>query len=277
MSEEENGENVLTTWLKTAEAPAVAMVNMEDSQAFFRLVVKAEVPSTTVFADRKVASDVAFVANDEFLPQPRISIVKNLKAELGNLLTGMDGPLTVLPFALLRDLASTRARRVSQDMEIIAGYPVPAEIVLHCALQELRTTIAAIARRGRRPVVIQDSSGLFEGIAGDSIAWFDSAGAERERPAQDEAPLSALIGEGEPVEVAPGAVLSHANFLADTDPATLRRMAPLLIEPAFAPLIDFWRDRLTGLSSVDFAEWLRERALRHLEEAFTPADAARKR
>ncbi|MEL7346484.1 MAG: hypothetical protein AAFN17_01910 [Pseudomonadota bacterium] len=265
----EYGDNEFATWLKIAEAPAVAVVNSTSDEAFLRKVVTSEARSITVFADRKVASEVAFVSNDAFVAQPRINIFKNLRAEFDTMLTGMDGPPVVLPFRVVREFATSRAKRVAREVEIIAGYPAAPELVLKCALDELRALIAQIARRGRRPLVIQDRTGMFEGMEKTEIAWFGPDFLRCDAPPASSQPHEALEEEVLST-VTEEMILAHANFLADTDTVTLRRMAPLLAEPAFAPIRDFWTEQLRSLKSVEFADWLEERALRNLNEAFKP-------
>ena len=251
-------------------APCLSVTCGGTQNEFIRAIVLSKKRPIRVLTDRDVAAEVALVANEELVPVPGVSMSRGLRGDLEGLLTGADGPLVVVPHALIHAHLKARAKRLSQDMDIIAGYPPPPDLVIRCVIVDLRELVLRVAERGRSPLAIHDTLGVIAPVDAPEIVFFTEP-AKPPVPAAsaDIAPAEQDLDEnddGEEIDL--DLVRSHAEFVADSAPDDLRRMCPLLAEPSSAPLRAFWRRQIARLENDDFSEWLHTRANRLMSEAF---------
>ncbi|MEM7497470.1 MAG: hypothetical protein AAF371_05690 [Pseudomonadota bacterium] len=262
----------LAEWAASCSASSLC-VNYQSSQNdFIRAIVLSEIRPIRFIADRQIAADVALCANEELVAVPPISISRGLRADLQGLLTGADGPVTVLPYTMMHDHVKARSKRLAQDMDIIAGYAPPSDIVIACVIADLRALLLQIAERGRSPLVVHDLLGVIPALPTPTITYFadPTAPPVPHRKAGIETAESRL-GEDDQEEVSIDLIRTHAEFVADTAPADLRRMCPILAEPGSEPLRAYWLRNFERLADDEFSGWLKERAERVVKDAFGAA------
>ncbi|MEO1456022.1 MAG: hypothetical protein AAFV49_00450 [Pseudomonadota bacterium] len=216
-----------------------------------------------------MASDVARAANEELVPVPSVIMSRGLRTDLQSLLTGADGPATVLPHEIVHDFVRARAKRLAQDMGIVAGYPPPSDLVIECVVKDLRALLLQVSKGGRSPVIVHDLLGIVLPTDAPGMIFFADP-AHPPVAAKDAQTIGAeeRLEYGDDDDVAIDLIREHAEFVADSKPDDLRRMCPILAEPTAAPLREFWRRSFTRLEDDEYSGWLLERANRLLNDAF---------
>lgn len=265
----------LSVWSENAKAPSASITYGASQNDFLRAIVLSNIRPIRVLADRDIAAEVALCANEELVAVPGIVMSRGLRGDLEALLSGADGPLTVVPYALIHASVKARSKRLSQDMDIIAGYAPPTDLVIHCVVTDLRDLLMAVMERGRSPVAIHDLLGVMPAIDHPRIVYFSdpvegSVPAENVEIEPAERQLS-YRSEDDPVDI--DLVRNHAEFVADSDPADLRRMCPALADKSSAPLRAEWLQNFARLEDDEFSGWLRGRAERILKQAFGDTSA----
>lgn len=232
--------------LSNAVAPFLAVVTAGDEEDFLYAVLSARVRGRRVLTDGEGARQVAFIANDLFVSVPSIETTRGLTIDLELMLTSGSGPLTILPYETVRRHIDARAQRLRRDLEIFAGYPPPIELLFEVVVDELNALLTEIARRGHRAVVMHDLAGIVPlGSIPEAAFWHEPAGPALALDGTEQRPAFSCGGaEAAAIPADDDLVLDQAQFLSETDPATLRRMQPILAVPAFRPVADYWRAQL---------------------------------
>ncbi|MEM6932809.1 MAG: hypothetical protein AAF526_04400 [Pseudomonadota bacterium] len=216
-----------------------------------------------------MAALFAQAANEELVPVPTIEISRGLRGELQALLTGADGPVRVIPYDIVHDFIKARAKRLAQEMDIVAGYSPPSDLVIECVIADLRAILLRVAEAGRSPVIIHDLLGIIPAQPFKGVSFIGSPSTQPVEPADATIiPAEERLGGDDDVDVSIEAIRAHAEFLADSTPEDLRRMCPILAEPSSDPLRAYWRQNLDRLADDEFSGWLMERSKRILDEAF---------
>ncbi|MEM6974125.1 MAG: hypothetical protein AAF577_15100 [Pseudomonadota bacterium] len=264
----------LSSLIRAAISPHILIVRGGDDESFIREVVKSKVKGLSIFADRRVSQTAAFVANDEFLPVPKLWKAETLRSELDTLLTGADGPPVALSYSFLRDTMTRRAKRVSQEMEVVADYPVPQELALQCVIDEFRDLFQTISVRGRRPFILQDLAGIYVAQPGGRATVFADPQSDGEPagPAEEPTPLELTTVSLEEVDI--DVIMEHADFVGDSEPHILRKMCPSLSAPCFVPLLAYWRAQFARLETEEQGQLMRRRAEKALSAAFASNSGA---
>ncbi|MEO0820926.1 MAG: hypothetical protein AAF074_10935 [Pseudomonadota bacterium] len=179
--------------------------------------------------------------------------------------------MTLLPYAMIRELIAARTKRLYMDMDMIAGYAPPAELVMGEVMTECAAILRQIAVRGRCPLLLHDLAGLLPPGSVPGAVFFETPHAEGVQAPDNAAPAAPPRVAYDLESVDLGLVRSHAEFIADSDADTLRRMSPILGDPAYGVLRRYWHDQIDRLRDDEFSEWLQVRAKRLLVEAYGEA------
>lgn len=259
----------LSKCLAELSAPSLCVCFGGSQNDFTRAIVLSEKRPIRILANRSVASDVARAANEELVPVPSVIMSRGLRTDLQSLLTGADGPATVLPHEIVHDFVRARAKRLAQDMGIVAGYPPPSDLVIECVVKDLRALLLQVSKGGRSPVIVHDLLGIVLPTDAPGMIFFADP-AHPPVAAKDAQTIGAeeRLEYGDDDDVAIDLIREHAEFVADSKPDDLRRMCPILAEPTAAPLREFWRRSFTRLEDDEYSGWLLERANRLLNDAF---------
>lgn len=258
------------TALCMARPPFLCVVTAGGEEDFLRAALDAPVPGRRILADGEGARRVAFVANDLQVAVPPIEPTRGLTRDLDALLRGGIGPLTILPDDTVRRHVADRARRLHRDLEIFAGYQIPPGLIRASVVAELRALIVQIAHGGHSPLLLHDCDGLVRpGDVPGAMFWADPATPPLARDeVEPREATDADHTEDDIGPVDPDVVLEQARFLAETDPATLRRMQPGLVAPACEPLRAFWAQQLARLETDPEHEEVARAAVASLGRAF---------
>ncbi|MEO1459546.1 MAG: hypothetical protein AAFV49_18555 [Pseudomonadota bacterium] len=259
----------LSSVIKASIAPHVMVVRDGDDAEFLREVVKSKAKGLDIVADRTVANTTAFVSNDEFVKVPRLQQGKSPNEVLGSVLTGSDGPPVAMPYSIIRNFMTRRVKKVCDEMDMVAHYPVPKELALKCAIHELRDLVQSIATRGRRPLVLHDLAGIFVPSPGARATVFASPTSDGEPMlgTPDDAVFPFEL-EIKPEEVELDLVVAHADFVADVESFVLQRMCPTVRQATFRPLLSYWQAQFARLDDVEEGPLMRRRAEKALRAAF---------
>lgn len=232
----------LSSWVERSETPAVAVVTGGSEAAFVAAFLDLEQPYR-VLADNRAARDVTRLTNERLYSAPPLLKSGGLAPDLDTLARAPAGPLIFVPYVLLRTQIEAATEAALRRLELVAGYAHPPRLVAGVVVDGVRQQLRTIVARSQARLVVHDLSASLFTADEDGITLIESLPEPTDYQPDPEAPsvpMTLVPAQTKNEAVDAYTLLDHAQFLAETGMAELRKMHKINALPSLLPIYAYW-------------------------------------
>ncbi len=234
----------LEEWLVRNERGSVAIIHGGRSHDILDTLLKMFPARSTVIADRALAAALAPAVAMRNRPHVDVHLSRGYLRDFDQQMPiGSGGPI-VLPASVMEDDVTCEMRRTSDQIQILAGYPAPPEIISRIVNYRFTTALRRCQQRRKSAVVVHDRTGWLNVDGLDKPHVF-SVGESTENNMSFA--LDQLQRDFRPPTIED--LTRQSEYMVRTELPVLIDMHAWIAGPAAGDLFAYWSEQLSQAKS----------------------------